>query len=290
MSGNLNAVVSFYDIVLVGSAALVACLVLAHANTIDSGEALPPPRFSTSSGPRTAFSPSYITSVRCSCMYGIFNGRNQCYLQQGIRGRSRVPSYRPLSWPFAWSAELGEGREGIRACSWCLSASIATAGERDGCWGAGEASGIEDRFEFPHDIAMPCPGLKSRPTVTGDAAGEDTSMGDQVGVKASQTDFRVPRHVAFVLDGNGRWATERNLPRTAGHAEGALRAREVVKACRRLGVEPSPSPSPVSCCSVCWGIDGDAATPLSASTVRHTLRFLLRKLETACKRGLLLDG
>ncbi|KAG5192562.1 undecaprenyl diphosphate synthase [Tribonema minus] len=48
---------------------------------------------------------------------------------------------------------------------------------------------------------------------------------------------RVPKHVAFVLDGNGRWATRRGLPRTAGHIEGAKRALEVIELCRELGVQ-----------------------------------------------------
>eukprot|EP00903_Cladosiphon_okamuranus_P016408 g15129.t1 len=47
----------------------------------------------------------------------------------------------------------------------------------------------------------------------------------------------VPRHVAFVMDGNGRWAAERNKPRRAGHVEGARRAGEAVESCRQLGVE-----------------------------------------------------
>ncbi|CAM9805523.1 unnamed protein product [Pylaiella littoralis] len=47
----------------------------------------------------------------------------------------------------------------------------------------------------------------------------------------------VPRHVAFIMDGNGRWAAERNMPRRAGHVEGARRAGEAVEACRQLGVE-----------------------------------------------------
>jgi undecaprenyl diphosphate synthase len=49
-------------------------------------------------------------------------------------------------------------------------------------------------------------------------------------------DVRVPRHVAIIMDGNGRWATERGLPRTAGHEAGADSVREVVRACRKLGV------------------------------------------------------
>jgi undecaprenyl diphosphate synthase len=45
-----------------------------------------------------------------------------------------------------------------------------------------------------------------------------------------------PQHVALVLDGNGRWADQRGLPRTMGHAEGAKRALETVELCHRLGV------------------------------------------------------
>jgi undecaprenyl diphosphate synthase len=46
-----------------------------------------------------------------------------------------------------------------------------------------------------------------------------------------------PRHVAVIMDGNGRWATERGLPRTAGHEAGADSVREIVRACGELGVE-----------------------------------------------------
>ncbi|MGE5507050.1 MAG: isoprenyl transferase [Chitinophagales bacterium] len=47
----------------------------------------------------------------------------------------------------------------------------------------------------------------------------------------------LPRHVAVIMDGNGRWAAQRGLPRTAGHQEGVKRARELVKACGRRGIE-----------------------------------------------------
>ncbi|VFR48334.1 Undecaprenyl diphosphate synthase [plant metagenome] len=47
----------------------------------------------------------------------------------------------------------------------------------------------------------------------------------------------VPRHVAIIMDGNGRWATQRLLPRTAGHAKGVQAVRRVVEACGRHGVE-----------------------------------------------------
>ncbi len=47
----------------------------------------------------------------------------------------------------------------------------------------------------------------------------------------------VPRHIAIIMDGNGRWAKKHFLPRVAGHQRGVEAVREVVKACRELGVE-----------------------------------------------------
>ncbi len=46
----------------------------------------------------------------------------------------------------------------------------------------------------------------------------------------------VPRHVAIIMDGNGRWARRRRLPRFAGHKRGVEAVREVVKACAERGV------------------------------------------------------
>ena len=46
-----------------------------------------------------------------------------------------------------------------------------------------------------------------------------------------------PRHLAVIMDGNGRWATKRFLPRTAGHARGVQAVRRVVEACGKRGVE-----------------------------------------------------
>jgi undecaprenyl diphosphate synthase len=46
----------------------------------------------------------------------------------------------------------------------------------------------------------------------------------------------IPQHVAIIMDGNGRWATRRHLPRTAGHAKGVQAVRRVVEACGRSGV------------------------------------------------------
>nr|AGU10102.1 putative undecaprenyl diphosphate synthase [uncultured organism] len=48
---------------------------------------------------------------------------------------------------------------------------------------------------------------------------------------------RVPRHIAIIMDGNGRWATKRLLPRVAGHVKGVEAVRGVVEACVERGVE-----------------------------------------------------
>lgn len=47
----------------------------------------------------------------------------------------------------------------------------------------------------------------------------------------------VPRHLAVIMDGNGRWATQRYLPRSAGHARGVQAVRRLVEACGERGVE-----------------------------------------------------
>lgn len=47
----------------------------------------------------------------------------------------------------------------------------------------------------------------------------------------------VPKHIAIIMDGNGRWATRRHLPRTAGHAAGAEAFRRIALYCREVGVQ-----------------------------------------------------
>ena len=46
----------------------------------------------------------------------------------------------------------------------------------------------------------------------------------------------VPQHIAIIMDGNGRWAKQRGLPRTAGHAAGGEAFRRIANYCRTLGV------------------------------------------------------
>lgn len=59
--------------------------------------------------------------------------------------------------------------------------------------------------------------------------------------KALQAELKqagiMPRHLAVIMDGNGRWAVDRSLPRVAGHEEGIESVRDVVKASSQLGVD-----------------------------------------------------
>jgi undecaprenyl diphosphate synthase len=55
---------------------------------------------------------------------------------------------------------------------------------------------------------------------------------------ARQVDFdRLPRHVAVIMDGNGRWAAQRHLPRVEGHRAGIESVRDVVECSARLGIQ-----------------------------------------------------
>ena len=48
---------------------------------------------------------------------------------------------------------------------------------------------------------------------------------------------QIPAHIAIIMDGNGRWAKQRNLPRTSGHKEGLEVAKKIVKAAKDVGVK-----------------------------------------------------
>ena len=58
-----------------------------------------------------------------------------------------------------------------------------------------------------------------------------------VETRAFPAPFALPRHVAIIMDGNGRWASAHGLPRAAGHARGAEAARAAVRAAAELGIE-----------------------------------------------------
>lgn len=56
--------------------------------------------------------------------------------------------------------------------------------------------------------------------------------------KAIEIDMgRIPKHIAIIMDGNGRWAQKRKLPRSAGHKVGAENVRQITKECSKLGVK-----------------------------------------------------
>lgn len=70
---------------------------------------------------------------------------------------------------------------------------------------------------------------------TGPAA--DAVAADEAALFDAVRQQPVPRHVAVIMDGNGRWAGQRGLPRVAGHREGVRAARDTVRAAARLGIE-----------------------------------------------------
>ena len=55
-------------------------------------------------------------------------------------------------------------------------------------------------------------------------------------MKEIQKDI-LPKHIAIIMDGNGRWAEKRSLTRIAGHQRGIKRAIEIIRSCRKLGIE-----------------------------------------------------
>ncbi len=56
--------------------------------------------------------------------------------------------------------------------------------------------------------------------------------------KKTKIDFdNLPRHIAIIMDGNGRWAKKRHLPRTAGHTIGAKTFKDIARYCNKIGIE-----------------------------------------------------
>lgn len=56
-------------------------------------------------------------------------------------------------------------------------------------------------------------------------------------MEKKQEGLIIPRHVALILDGNGRWAKKRGLPRTMGHKEGCVTVEKTVEIAARMGIE-----------------------------------------------------
>lgn len=86
----------------------------------------------------------------------------------------------------------------------------------------------------------------------------------------------IPRHLAVIMDGNGRWAQQRGLPRVAGHEAGAESVREITRACARMGVEVLTL---YSFSTENWGRPEDEVSALMALLERY-LREELDELRT----------
>ena len=48
---------------------------------------------------------------------------------------------------------------------------------------------------------------------------------------------QLPKHIGFIMDGNGRWATKRGMPRKFGHREGAKTFHDLTRYCRSIGIQ-----------------------------------------------------
>jgi undecaprenyl diphosphate synthase len=82
------------------------------------------------------------------------------------------------------------------------------------------------------------PGVTSNDSMSLDQLLEWIPKGGPEEALARQVEFdRLPRHVAIIMDGNGRWAGERHLPRVEGHRAGVDAVRDVIETSARLGLE-----------------------------------------------------
>lgn len=63
------------------------------------------------------------------------------------------------------------------------------------------------------------------------------SVTDQEKQEAVKKSGQIPTHIAIIMDGNGRWAKRKGLPRAAGHRKGVESVKDIVKACAQLGVK-----------------------------------------------------
>ena len=56
-------------------------------------------------------------------------------------------------------------------------------------------------------------------------------------LKKEKTNRKLPRHIAIIMDGNGRWAKKRSMPRSAGHVAGAKTFKDIARYCNKIGLE-----------------------------------------------------
>ena len=63
------------------------------------------------------------------------------------------------------------------------------------------------------------------------------SSKDLAQIEEVKKNGNIPEHIAIIMDGNGRWAKQKSLPRAAGHKRGVETVRTMVQACTNLGVK-----------------------------------------------------
>src|ERR1041385_1869808 len=86
----------------------------------------------------------------------------------------------------------------------------------------------------------------------------------------------LPRHVAIIMDGNGRWAGERGLPRVAGHHAGTRAVREVVEGCAELHIP--------ALTLYAFSVENWKRPRAEVSTLMSLLKeYLVKELETLCR-------
>ncbi len=87
-----------------------------------------------------------------------------------------------------------------------------------------------------------------------------------------------PRHIAFIMDGNGRWAKKRSLPRSAGHAAGTEALREIIRACDELKIEVM---SIYAFSTENWNRPKDEVQAL----MKLITRYFLSEIDELCEKG-----
>jgi len=66
---------------------------------------------------------------------------------------------------------------------------------------------------------------------------KESSASDEQIEKLLKKSGEIPKHIAIIMDGNGRWAKKRGLPRVAGHKRGVDTVKEIVETCAEIGVK-----------------------------------------------------
>ncbi|WP_223265462.1 isoprenyl transferase [Nostoc sp. 'Peltigera membranacea cyanobiont' 210A] len=69
------------------------------------------------------------------------------------------------------------------------------------------------------------------------AQGKSLSTSDKSKLPSDLNPQKIPQHIAVIMDGNGRWATSRGLPRIAGHRQGAKTLKELLRCCKDWGIK-----------------------------------------------------